>query len=79
MAARPNMQLSLGDDGQVVDPMADMLGFMESVEVDLSRSLSLKDAREEEQPSGDVMTDGRRDQLVKEAIKISGGKVEDAA
>ena len=72
MLAVPSAQLSLGDDGVVVDPMGDALEILESAALDIPAMLREPATTWKEQPhpaDGGVMSDARRNEILD---KMSG-------
>ncbi len=70
--AKPSAQMSLGDDGAVVDPMAVFLDGLEAMRNDITAQLSA--ATEQPHPAdGGIMTLERQKAVVDEVIKNTGG------
>jgi hypothetical protein len=66
MVAMPSMALSMGDDGKVVDPMAQTLAVLEKGLQDMPRLLTTEQSALSVQPQptdGDAMTEARADEI----------------
>ena len=73
MMAKPGAALSLGDDGAIRDPMAEALDIMESAALDIPAMLQGRTFTEQPQPTDGTMDEERRNAVVEEVLKNTGG------